>query len=142
MSISAAEYEELATFRYQIRRFLHFSEDAALKEGIEPRHHQALLAIKAMNSEEPCTIGTLAAQLLLQHQSAVGLVDRMEGRGLVSRSHDPTDGRQVIVHLTRKGEDILKRLSLTHRAELEERAPEFARALQAIMRRAKATNHK
>ena len=95
-----------------------------------------------MNPEEHCTIGTLAAQLLLQHQSTVGLVDRMESRGLVSRMHDPSDGRQVIVHLTRKGEDILKRLSLTHRSELEERAPEFARALQAIMRRAKATNPK
>jgi DNA-binding MarR family transcriptional regulator len=138
-SLSRAEYEELADFRYQIRRFLHFSEGAAVQEGIEPRQHQALIAIKAMPPEAICTIGTLAHQLLLQHQSTVGLVDRMERRGLVARIPAPEDGRQVIVVLTRQGEDILNRLSLTHHAELEERAPELARSLQAIMRRAKST---
>jgi DNA-binding MarR family transcriptional regulator len=137
-NLSPTEYYELADFRYQIRRFLHFSEGAALKEGIEPRQHQALLAIKAMQEQETCTIGVLAERLLLRHQSTVGLIDRLERHGLVARVRGDEDGRQVIVAVTREGEQVLKRLSLTHRTELKERAPEFARALRAIMRRTKS----
>lgn len=140
--LSRAEFEELADFRYQIRRFLNFSEGAALGEGIEPRQHQALLAIKAMPDEEACTIGALAGQLFLRHQSTVGLVNRMERRGLVARTRGKEDGRQVIVILTRQGEGILHRLSLTHHAELEKRAPELAYALQAIMRRTRTAGAK
>jgi|SoiMethySBSTD1v2_1073268.scaffolds.fasta_scaffold105737_2 DNA-binding MarR family transcriptional regulator len=136
--LSEAEYRELADFRYQIRRFLHFSEGAALEEGIEPRQHQALLAIKALPPDQACTIGALAERLFLRHQSTVELVDRLERRRLVSRAPGRKDARQVIVRITREGESILRRLSLTHRTELEDRAPELARALRAIMRRAKS----
>ncbi len=140
--LSAVEYEELADFRFQIRRFLHFSEGAALAEGLEPRQHQALLAIKALPADQPCTVGVLAKSLFLQHQSTVGLVDRMETRKLVKRSHSSEDGRQVILSLTRRGEEVLQRLSLTHRAELEQSAPQLAKALQAIIRRAKPSSSK
>ncbi len=131
--LSPVDYQELAELRYQIRRFLHFSESVALQEGIEPRQHQALLAIKAM--AEPCTVGALAERLFLQHQSTVGLVDRLALRKLVTRAPSHEDGRQVIVSLTRRGEAILRRLSLTHRQELKETAPALARALRAIIRK-------
>lgn len=131
MDLSLLDYQELAELRYQVRRFLHFSESAAIVEGIEPRQHQALLAIKAMR--EPCTIGALAGRLLLQHQSAVGLVDRLVLHKLVRRRPGERDGRQVIVSLTRHGEQILRKLSLTHRAELKETAPALASALRAII---------
>jgi DNA-binding MarR family transcriptional regulator len=133
--LSRIDYEELAELRHQIRRFLHFSETAALEEGIEPRQHQALLAIKAM--KEPCSVGALAEHLFLRHQSVVGLVDRLALRKLVARRPGDEDGRQVIVTLTRHGEDILRRLSLTHRKELKESAPRLARALRAIIRKTK-----
>ena len=133
--LSRLGYEELAELRYQIRRFLHFSESVALKEGIEPRQHQALLAIKAMPAKEPCTIGALAERLFLQHQSTVGLVDRLALRKLVTRAPGHEDGRQVIVNLTQHGEDILKHLSLTHRKELKESAPALSRALRAVIRK-------
>lgn len=135
--LSRSDYEELAELRFQIRRFLHFSESIAVEEGIEPRQHQALLAIKAMPPDEVCTIGALAGRLFLQHQSTVGLVDRLALRKLVSRAHGDEDARQVIVSLTRHGEDMLKRLSLTHRQELKETAPQLSRALQAIIRKTK-----
>ena len=133
--LSRIDYQELAELRFQIHRFLHFSETAALKEGIEPRQHQALLAIKAM--KEPCTVGALALRLFLQQQSAVGLVNRLSLRKLVSRRPSDSDGRQVIVSLTRRGEELLRRLSLTHSKELKESAPALARALQAIIRTTK-----
>jgi DNA-binding MarR family transcriptional regulator len=90
-----------------------------------------------MPEAEPCTIGALAKRMFLQHQSTVGLVDRLEHGGMVRRIASPTDGRQVIVALTRKGDAILKRLSLAHHAELEVQAPELARALRAIILRLK-----
>lgn len=135
--LSPVEYQELADFRYQIRSFLHFSEGAALIEGLEPRQHQALLAIKAVPSGQSCTVRDLASSLFLQHQSAVGLVNRMEARELVKRAPSPHDRRQVFLSLTAHGEEILRRLSLTHREELEHSAPQLAAALRAIMRRAR-----
>jgi DNA-binding MarR family transcriptional regulator len=138
--MTQAEYEELADFRFQIRRFLHFSEGAARAEGLETQQHQALLAIRAMPETEPCTIGALAKRLFLQHQSTVGLVNRLERAGLVKRAPSPADGRQVLVALTQRGEALLQRLSLTHHAELEVQGPELARALRIIIRRFRNEN--
>jgi DNA-binding MarR family transcriptional regulator len=134
-NLSRTEYEELAEFRYQIRRFLHFSETAARDIGIEPQQHQALLAIKGMPKGHVPTIGYLAGRLLLKHQSAVGLVDRLERLRLVTRRAGSKDARQVLIELTAEGEEILRRLSLAHREELEHTAPELASALRAILRR-------
>lgn len=136
--LSRADYEELAELRYLIRRFLNFSESAALEAGIEHRQHQALLAIKAMPPDRPCTIGALAERLFLRHQSTVGLVNRLALRNLVCRTPGDEDGRQVIVSLTKHGADILRRLALTHRKELRESAPALARTLQAIIRKTKS----
>ncbi|WP_321478073.1 MarR family transcriptional regulator [uncultured Paludibaculum sp.] len=133
--LSKAEYQELADFRYQIRRFLQFSEAVAKAEGLEPQHHQAMLALKGLPHGLEPTIGAVAERLFLRHQSAVGLVDRMERSGLVKRVAAKADGRQVLVMLTSHGEALLERLSLTHREELDETAPQLAKALRAIIRR-------
>jgi DNA-binding MarR family transcriptional regulator len=134
-SLSHSEYSELADFRYQILRFLRFSENAAIEEGLEPRQHQALLAMKAMPPGTICTIGSLAERLFLRHQSAVGLVDRLVRRKLVIRSPGKKDRRQVTLALTELGETRLRNLSVTHRAELGLTGPQLARALRAIIRR-------
>src|SRR6266566_9056175 len=83
--ISKAQYEMLAAFRYQLRQFLHFSEQAAQKAGLTPRQHQALLAIKGFPGRDSVTIGELAEQLQIAHHSAVGLVDRLEAQNLIVR---------------------------------------------------------
>ena len=129
------QYRKLEEFRFQIRRFLNFSENAAREAGIEPQQHQALLVLKGMPETSQPTIGRLAERLLLKHHSAVGLVDRLQSIGLVTRSPNPRDARQVLVSLSAKGERVLHRLSVAHRAELEETGPELAAALRAISRR-------
>ena len=107
-SITGSDYEALAEFRYQIRKFLHFSERAAREAGIEPQQHQLLLAIRGFTGPaEPPSIGILAERLQIQHHSAVELVDRLVERGLVARSRGPSDRRQVLVHLTPRGESEL-----------------------------------
>jgi DNA-binding MarR family transcriptional regulator len=133
--LDAAEYRRLEEFRFQIRRFLHFSETAARQSDVEPQQHQALLALKGMPPGCSPTIGHLADRLLLKPHSAVGLVDRLQAMGLISRQVNRDDGRQVLVSLTKKGERILHKLSLTHRTELEETAPKLAAALRAICRK-------
>jgi DNA-binding MarR family transcriptional regulator len=129
------DYEALAEFRYQIRRFLHFSEEAARLSEIEPQHHQLLLAARGFrgNPDEGPTVGYLAERLQIRHHSAVELIDRMVAHGLVERVQNERDRRQVIVSLTRYGDRILKKLSADHVRELRETGPALVSALRSIL---------
>ena len=135
LDLSVDEYRRLAEFRYQIRRFLQFSEQAARDAGLEPQQHQLLLAVRGLPSGLQPTIGELAKRLLLRHHSTVELVDRLEQLGAVRREPDPEDGRAVLVRLTRKGEALLHRLTVAHREELDANGPELARAIGGVLRR-------
>jgi DNA-binding MarR family transcriptional regulator len=128
-----SDYRALGQFRYQIRRFLHFSEAAARAEDLEPQQHQMILAIRAWDEPDAPTIGELAAHLLLKHHSAVGLVDRLVQHGLVERVRDGDDRRQVRVHLTAEGRAKLARLSSVHREELRSSGPVLVNALGALL---------
>ena len=130
--LSPALYEALAEFRFQIRRFQRFSDDAARSAEIEPQQHQLLLAVKAA-PEGHLTIGAVADRLQVQHHSAAELVARAEGRGLVERTPGQTDRRQVFVSLTDAGTEALVDLSAAHRRELQTAAPELIRILQRIV---------
>jgi len=132
-TLSSADYRALSRFRFQIRRFLHFSEEAARGEGLEPQQHQMMLAIEASEEGRGPTVGHLADQLLVRHHSAVGLLDRLEERGLVERVRDGEDRRQVHVRLTRAGSDKLHRLARAHRDELRQSGPALVEALAAVI---------
>ncbi|HVN05601.1 MAG TPA: MarR family transcriptional regulator, partial [Bryobacteraceae bacterium] len=127
--MTAADYQALAEFRYQIRRFLRFSEEAARGAGLEPAQHQLLLAVKACEGEP--TVGWLAERLQLRHHSVVGLLDRLEDGGWVRRDRGAEDRRQVRVRLTGMGETVLAKLSAEHRKELGAAGRDLAAALQA-----------
>lgn len=132
--LSASDYRALAEFRYQIRKFLYFSEGQARAYGLEPQQHQLLLAVRGLPQGKKPTIGELAGRLRLKHHSTVELVNRLEALGAVKRSPSEEDRRQVIVRLTRAGSTLLRKLSLAHRHELETSGPELARALRRVMR--------
>ena len=116
--LSLHDYRALADFRYQLRRFLSFSNEAARAAGLEPRQHQLLLAVKGMPEGVEATVGTIAERLQTQHHSTVELVDRAELAGLVRRTPDARDARLVRVRLTAKGERILNELTPAHLVEL------------------------
>jgi DNA-binding MarR family transcriptional regulator len=140
-SITDSNYESLAEFRHQIRRFLHFSEQAARAGGLEPQQHQLLLALRgAAPSGQAPSIRLLAERLQVQHHSVVELVDRLVERGLVSRSRAAEDRRQAIVELTPRGEAELEKLSLHHLEELRSNGPALVRALEALIRRTDGSN--
>jgi DNA-binding MarR family transcriptional regulator len=129
--ISPRGFRALAEFRFQIRSFLHFSEEAAKEKGVEPQQHQAMLVIKA-REPEPTSIRFLAERLQLRHHSAVGLVDRLESHGLVRRIRVASDRRSAQVRLTKHGAKILGELSLHHREELRSALPALIESLAAI----------
>ena len=126
----AIDYRALAGFRYEIRRFLNFSEDAARAAGIEPQQHQALLALKGLPSALPATVGALAERLQIRHHSAVELSRRLEAKGLLERARSHSDAREVLLRITARGERLLERLSLSHRDELRTAGPRLIAALR------------
>ena len=138
-NLSLRQYQELAEFRHRLRRFLHFSDEQARAEGLEPQQHQALLALKGLPEGARPTIGELAERLLLRHHTTVELVNRLETAGLVRRGPDASDGRVILVQLTSKGAKKLQALSVAHRAELAVEGPKLSRALRAIIRESQKT---
>lgn len=132
--VKLSDYRALAEFRYQIRRFVHFSEEAARHAAVEPQHHQLMLAIKGKPDEEPARIAYLAERLQIQHHSAVELVDRLVKKGLITRTRGEQDRREVFVQLTPRGERILDELTVHTRAELLSAAPRLVATLQHLTR--------
>ncbi len=133
VDLTEADYRALGQFRYRIRRFLHFSEGAARAEGLEPQQHQLLLAVRCSGEPEGPTVKWVADQLFIRHHSAVGLIDRMEKRGLVKRARGSHDRREVRVGLTPDGCETLQRLSNAHRDELRRSGRDLADALQGLI---------
>jgi DNA-binding MarR family transcriptional regulator len=121
--VTEADYEHLAAFRHALREFLHFSEQAALAAGVPPQQHQAMLVIRGFAKRDHLTVGELAEQLKIKHHSAVGLVNRMEAEGLVNKSQDPGNRRQVLLRLTGRAKRALENLSPVHKAELARIGP-------------------
>ena len=122
----------LAEFRFELRRFLHFSEAAAIAAGLHPQQHQLLLQVAGAPDATTVTIAYVADRLGLKHNSAVELVDRSVREGLLTRMIDPSDKRRAILQATPRGRQILRRLSGDHARELNELAPRLERALHQI----------
>lgn len=130
--LSKADYESLSSFRYAIRQFLRFSEDAAEAVGLTPHQHQTLLAIKGFPGRGSITNGELAERLRIKHHSAVGLVNRLAAQSLVIRQQSSADRREVHVTLTRRGEDLLEQLTAVHQQELQHIAPQLTEILESL----------
>jgi DNA-binding MarR family transcriptional regulator len=127
--LTASDYRALAEFRYQIRRFLHFSESAARSAGLNPQQHQLLLALKGLPKSIEPNIGEIAQRVFVRHHSAVELTDRLMDRQLLRKRHSREDRRRVLLEITASGEAILQKLSLIHRAQLESVGTELIKAL-------------
>jgi DNA-binding MarR family transcriptional regulator len=118
-SLSKKEFETLSQFRYQLRRFLHFSEQVTQDQGITQLQYLLLLHTKGYKGRQWATISELAERLQSHHHGVVSLVSRCEKLGLVYRQQGTSDRRIVEVHLTADGEEIVMQLARAHRDELE-----------------------
>jgi len=128
----AVDFIGLAEFRYRLRRFLRFSEEAARAAGIQPQQYQFLLAIKGLPEGVRSRIGELAERMQLQHHSTVELVDRLEKQGLVQRRRSAEDRREVLVSLTARGDKLVRELAVRHIDELRTAAPPLITALRRV----------
>jgi DNA-binding MarR family transcriptional regulator len=131
-AVTRAEYQALGAFRYALRQFLRFSEEAAVAAGITPQQHQALLAIKGFPGRDCITIGELAERLQLRHHSAVGLTDRLVAEKLTARRRDSADRREVHLVLTARGESVLEKLSAAHKEQLRRVGPQIRLLLETL----------
>jgi DNA-binding MarR family transcriptional regulator len=132
--LNLTDYQALAEFRYQIRRFLHFSDQAVKKAGLERGQYQLMLAIKGMPAGVRPRIRELAGRLEIRHHSAVELVNRLERGGFVHRTRAEDDRREVLLALSSKGEKVIGELALHHHDELRSTGPELVTALRRVMR--------
>jgi DNA-binding MarR family transcriptional regulator len=129
----------LADFRFELRRFLQFSESGAIEAGLQPQQHQLLLQVAGAADGTPVTIAYAAQRLGLKHNSTVELVDRSERDELIERTADKDDKRRAILRLTRKGRQVLHKLAGDHARELNEMAPRLVRALRRVQQHSGAT---
>jgi DNA-binding MarR family transcriptional regulator len=132
-SRSKIDYEALAEFRFQLRRFLVFSEANARKNNLTSQQYQALLTIKGLSRPHfHMSVGELAGFLLVKHHTVVGLINRMAKTGLLRRSRDSEDGRRIQVMLTRKGEQKLSNVAALNWAELSSGRLALPKALKSF----------
>lgn len=125
-----SRYRALAEFRYHIRQYLHFSDQAAKAAGLEPKQYQLLLAVRGLPDGVSPTVSALAHQLRTRHHSTVELVNRAERNGLVKRSRK---GNYVMVRLTKQGERTLARVVDRRMKELRTAGPVLVKALQQLI---------
>ncbi|MGH9449405.1 MAG: MarR family winged helix-turn-helix transcriptional regulator [Terriglobia bacterium] len=109
---------QLALFRYELRQFLRFSEKAVRAAGVTPQQHQLMLGVAGYTGRGWATISELAEFLQERHNAVVGLVERAQRRGLVSKEVIALDHRFVRVELTPQGKKTLAELAALHRKEL------------------------
>jgi DNA-binding MarR family transcriptional regulator len=133
-NLSTEDYARLAAFRYALRKFLRFSEEAAAASGITGQHYQAMLILRACPEEQRITINDLAQQLLIKHNSAVELVDRLVQQDLVMREASSADRRKVELSLTGRGRQVLAQLAAVHRRELRRIGPILERFFVELSR--------
>ena len=117
--MSKTDFETLANFRYQLRRFLRFSEEVTRRNGVTPLQYQLMLQIKGFPGREWASVAELAERLQAKHHGVVALISRCEEAGLVKRSASRSDQRRVEVQLTKEGEQCLEQLARLHRDELQ-----------------------
>ncbi|HEX7219456.1 MAG TPA: MarR family transcriptional regulator [Burkholderiales bacterium] len=132
--LATEDYARLAAFRYALRKFLRFSELAAAESGITGQHYQAMLILRACPEDRRTTIADLAQQLLIKHNSAVELVDRLVQQDLVMREASSADRRKVELRLSARGRQVLAKLAAVHRRELQRIGPLLERFFGELSR--------
>jgi len=139
--LTTRDYAELAAFRHALREFMSFSEAAAAEAGLTSRHYQAMLVLRGSQDDGSVSINDLAQQLLIRHNSAVGLVDRLARENLIARQPSKEDRRKVELRLTVRGRQVLAKLAAMHRRELQRIGPDLRRFFSEVPRLGMGNGH-
>lgn len=105
-----------------------------------------LVCLHALAADGPVTSRVLAEKVHISASTLVGILDRLEAKGLVSRRRNQEDRRAIFVDLTRQGKafvetapsplqtalaDRLRQLSGRHQRQLAESLEEIVGLMQA-----------
>ena len=134
--VTLSDYRALAEFRYQIRRYLAFSDKAAEDAGLRSKQYQLLLSLKGLPEGVDATITNLAERLGTRHHSTVELVDRLEKRGLVKRERSDVHRSFVFVRITPNGEKMLRKLVASRKTDLQVYGPILVKTLTTLTKEA------
>jgi len=118
LPLNKNDFETLSEFRYQIRKFVRFSEDVARQHGITPLQYLMMLHIKGYPGREWATVGELAERLQTQQHGVVALISRCEKLEFVERRRSAEDRRRIEVHLLEDGQKVVEQIARRHRAQL------------------------
>ena len=133
--LQAEDYDALAAFRYAMRKFLSFSKRALSDEAeLTPEQYEALLALKAFSTSTGLTIRDLSERLQVKHNTAVGIVNKLEALSLLRREPGVLDRRQVFLKLLPAGDQLLARVAGIHREEIRMRSAEMIEALVRLQK--------
>ena|SRR5437016_2758918 len=132
--VTLADYRALAEFRYELRRYLALSDQAARFAGLHPGQYRFLLMLKGLPDGIEPTIGNLAARLGLRHHSTVELVDRLEKRGFIYRERNERHRSFVFVRIAPKGESILRKIVASRKVDLKKAGPVLVEALNTLIK--------
>lgn len=117
--LAKQQYTALSNFRSQLARFLRFSERASRAAGITPTQYLLLLHVRGFPGREWATVGELAARLQASAHGTVALINRCVSAGLLVKQRSAEDARQVEVHLSARGKQLVERIAVRHQEELQ-----------------------
>lgn len=93
---------------------------AVAAEDVTEEHWRIL---QVLSDERGHPMGELAVRVLLNHPALTKNIDKLVGRGVVQRAADPVDSRKVLVFISDRGLDTVRRLKKSvdsHHDEVEE----------------------
>ncbi|WP_155763932.1 MarR family winged helix-turn-helix transcriptional regulator [Mycobacterium asiaticum] len=71
-----------------------------------------------LSSRGPINLATLATLLGVQPSATGRMVDRLVGAGMIDRLPHPTSRRELLAALTKRGRDVVAKVTANRRAEI------------------------
>jgi DNA-binding MarR family transcriptional regulator len=131
--LTLAHCRGLAEFRYQIRKFVSFSEGAARQAGLEPPQHQLLLAVKGLPASRRPSLNVLAERMVMDPGGCEVLASGLVNRGFLRWQRDRRVEEGRLLALTPTGQEMIERLTAQHRDQMMAVGPTFVQALGMIL---------
>lgn len=100
--------DQLAYMIASVNRQLESELEERLRPGGVPIEQFRILEV--LDATEPCAMGEIAAQSLIEPPTLTKIIDKMVADGLVYRSPDPNDRRRVLILMAPAGKALFKRL--------------------------------
>ncbi len=80
-----------------------------LLDALEITYPQYLV-LNVLWERDPQSVGGIAERLMLESSTLTPLLKRLEAAGIVERTRNPADERQVLIRLTTKGRDLQQKM--------------------------------